>query len=86
MNFNILFIINLEKFKKLMKVKFLILFSILISQTIFAERVTCKKFKTQSEAQAYFMKHKGKNLDRDGDGQACDCLPGGNGKKCPKKK
>lgn len=27
-----------------------------------------------------------KSLDRDGDGQACDCLPGGNGKKCPKKK
>ncbi|WP_335970268.1 hypothetical protein [Acinetobacter bereziniae] len=27
-----------------------------------------------------------KSLDRDGDGHACYCLPGGNGKKCPKKK
>lgn len=27
-----------------------------------------------------------KSLDRDGDGQACDCLPGGNSKKCPKRR
>lgn len=56
------------------------------SMSVSAGRVSCKNFKTQSEAQGYFIKHKAKSLDRDGDGQACDCLPGGNGKKCPKKK
>lgn len=48
----------------------------------------CKDFKTQKEAQAYFNAKKPgyKPLDRDKDGSACDCLPGGNGKKCPKSK
>ena len=48
----------------------------------------CKDFKTHQEAQAYFnAKKQGyKRLDRDKDGSACDCLPGGNGKKCPKKR
>ncbi|RSC23030.1 excalibur calcium-binding domain-containing protein [Acinetobacter sp. FDAARGOS_515] len=48
----------------------------------------CKDFKTHQEAQAYFKAKKPgyKSLDRDGDGFACDCLPGGNGKKCPKAK
>ena len=48
----------------------------------------CKDFKTHQEAQAYFKAKKPgyKRLDRDGDGFACDCLPGGNGKKCPKAK
>lgn len=49
-------------------------------------RVSCKSFKTQAEAQAYYNKHKTKSLDRDGDGRACDCLPGGSGKNCPAKK
>lgn len=67
--------------------KYVLLISILlIPSLVFAERVTCKRFKSQSEAQEYYIKYKAKNLDRDGDGQACDCLPGGNGKKCPKKK
>lgn len=59
---------------------------LLLSSTASAARVSCKSFKTQAEAQAYFIKHKVKSLDRNGDGKACDCLPGGNGKKCPKKK
>ena len=48
----------------------------------------CKDFKTHQEAQAYFNTKKPgyKRLDRDKDGSACDCLPGGNGKKCPKSK
>ena len=48
----------------------------------------CKNFKTHQEAQAYFNAKKPgyKPLDRDKDGSACDCLPGGNGKKCPKSK
>ena len=43
----------------------------------------CKDFKTHQEAQAYFNAKKPgyKRLDRDKDGSACDCLPGGNGKK-----
>lgn len=65
---------------------FNVLSTFLVSMSASAGRVSCKSFKTQSEAQAYFIKHKAKSLDRDGDGQACDCLPGGNGKKCPKKK
>lgn len=52
----------------------------------------CADFKTQQEAQAWFEKQQKsggsgwKGLDRDGDGRACDCLPGGNGKNCPSKK
>ncbi|MFW1689437.1 excalibur calcium-binding domain-containing protein [Acinetobacter ursingii] len=48
----------------------------------------CKDFKTHQEAQTYFNAKKPgyKRLDRDGDGSACDCLPGGNGTKCPKSK
>ena len=52
----------------------------------------CKDFSTHQEAQAWYEKRKKsgqtgwKSLDRDNYGHACDCLPGGNGKKCPKKK
>ncbi|WP_040331053.1 excalibur calcium-binding domain-containing protein [Acinetobacter rudis] len=51
----------------------------------------CADFKTQKEAQDWYEKRKKsgqtgwKSLDRDGDGQACECLPGGNGQYCPKK-
>lgn len=49
----------------------------------------CADFKTQQEAQRFYEKKKKeggtgwKNLDRDNDGRACDCLPGGNGTNCP---
>ena len=50
--------------------------------------VACKDFKTHQEAQAYFNAKKAgyKRLDRDKDGSACDCLPGGNGTKCPNRR
>lgn len=53
-----------------------------------AYAVKCADFKTQKEAQAYFNAKKPgyKHLNRDKDGSACDCLPAGNGTKCPKKK
>jgi hypothetical protein len=52
----------------------------------------CADFNTQKQAQDWYEQRKKsgltgwKSLDRDGDGQACDCLPGGNGKQCPKNK
>ncbi|WP_263341219.1 excalibur calcium-binding domain-containing protein [Neisseria sp. Marseille-Q5346] len=48
---------------------------------------SCKDFPTHQVAQKYFQAKKPgwKQLDRDGDGRACDCNPGGQGKKCPKK-
>ena len=52
----------------------------------------CADFNSQKQAQAWYEKQKNsgqsgwKSLDRDNDGQACDCLPGGNGKKFPKRK
>lgn len=61
-----------------------------ISQPAFAAK-KCSDFKTQQEAQAHHDKLKKtgqtgyKSLDRDGDGRACDCLPGGSGKNCPTK-
>jgi hypothetical protein len=44
--------------------------------------VKCEMFKTHDDAQRYYLywKSKGKTpktLDRDKDGSACDCLPGG---------
>lgn len=69
-----------------MKQLVIALFAIIFMSTTLTHAKSCKDFKTQKEAQNYFIKHKDKRLDRDGDGQACDCLPGGNGKHCPKKK
>lgn len=63
---------------------------LVISQPAFAAK-KCSDFKTQQEAQAHYEKLKKsgqtgwKSLDRDGDGRACDCLPGGSGKNCPTK-
>jgi len=39
--------------------------------------VTCKDFSSHAEAQAYFEAHRDSaaNLDRDGDGKACESLP-----------
>lgn len=53
-----------------------------------ASAKSCKDFPTHQAAQKYYQAKKPgwKKLDRDGDGLACDCNPGGNGKKCPKRK
>ncbi|MCY6411175.1 excalibur calcium-binding domain-containing protein [Acinetobacter sp. VNH17] len=62
----------------------------LIPLSIYAKK--CADFGTQKEAQTWYEQRKKadqtgwKSLDRDGDGKACDCLPGGSGKNCPKKK
>lgn len=49
---------------------------------------SCKDFSTHQAAQKYYQAKKPgwKKLDRDGDGRACDCNPGGQGRKCPKKR
>ena len=53
---------------------------------------SCKDFPTQAAAQEFYEARKAsgqtgwKNLDRDGDGKACECNVGGGGKYCPKKK
>ena len=59
----------------------------LVAMASAAGAVSCKSFATHAQAQAYFNAKKPgyKRLDRDKDGSACDCLPGGNGTKCPKK-
>lgn len=52
---------------------------------------SCKDFSTHQAAQKWYEARKAsgqtgwKSLDRDGDGKACDCLPGGSGKNCPGK-
>lgn len=50
-----------------------------VSSTCYGARVSCKSFSSQAEAQSYYnAKGKGwKLLDRDKDGEACECLPGG---------
>ena len=68
----------------------LILSMILILTPLSVYSKNCADFKTQKEAQAWYEQRKKsgktgwKSLDRDGDGKACDCLLGGNGKNCPK--
>ena len=53
----------------------------LLTSSLQAKGKTCKNFKNQSEAQAYFNAHKQgwKRLDGDKDGEACECLQGGSG-------
>lgn len=65
-------IVYTEKSKMNFKINVALITSIIffsVSSGAFAKRVSCKSFKTQSEAQAYFIKHKAKSLDRDGDGR-----------------
>nr|DAY37427.1 MAG TPA: Excalibur calcium-binding domain protein [Caudoviricetes sp.] len=63
-----------------------------LSLTAPAVAKSCKDFPTQAAAQEFYEARKAsgqtgwKNLDRDGDGKACDCNAGGTGKNCPKKK
>ena len=71
--------------------KFLLILALgLTSIQVYAKK--CADFATQQQAQKWYEQRKKpgqtgwKSLDRDGDGHACDCLLGGNGKKCPKKK
>ena len=44
-----------------------------------AARVKCADFNSQAQAQKYYKaKKRGyRSLDRDKDGEACECLPGG---------
>lgn len=42
-----------------------------------AKRVKCADFDTQAKAQAYMERNGAYYLDRDRDGQACECLPSG---------
>src|SRR5438094_9792020 len=43
-----------------------------------AQQVTCSSFTTQQQAQAYYDQHRDQTqLDSDGDGKACEGLPGG---------
>ena len=52
---------------------------LLIAPSAYAKGVVCKDFNHQSEAQSYYdNRQKGwKRLDRDKDGEPCECLPGG---------
>ncbi len=60
-----------------------LLFTSIVVASVFntAYAVKCADFKTQAEAQRYYEAGKkgGKRLDRDKDGEACECLPGGGG-------
>ncbi|WGE32770.1 excalibur calcium-binding domain-containing protein [Actinobacillus genomosp. 2] len=59
-----------------MKNNLLVLFSLsLMIPTSFAAR--CADFSNQQEAQSYMQQTGARNLDRDRDGEACECLPGG---------
>ena len=70
--------------------KLLCLPALMLALTAPAWAKTCKDFPTQAAAQKYYEARKAagetgwKSLDRDGDGKACDCNAGGNGKHCPK--
>ncbi len=59
-----------------MKNNLLVLLSLsLMIPTSFAAR--CADFSSQQEAQSYMHQTGARYLDRDGDGEACECLPGG---------
>jgi len=59
----------------------LILSILAFGSSVIAKRVRCADFDTQKKAQEYYQaKKRGwKSLDRDHDGEACECLPGGSG-------
>ncbi|MDO5058311.1 MAG: excalibur calcium-binding domain-containing protein [Neisseria sp.] len=66
--------------------KLLLLTFLSASAPLFA-KTTCSSFNTQAEAQRYYLTHNAYWLDRDRDGEACECLPGGSkyGKRTCKK-
>jgi len=55
----------------------LLILSLSITSLTQARAIYCKDFNTQAQAQKYFKKHHAKRLDRDKDGEACECLKGG---------
>ena len=57
------------------KIGLIILCSFLSMETF--ARVQCSNFATQEEAQRYYERNGATWLDRDRDGEACECLPGG---------
>jgi hypothetical protein len=59
------------------KVMTLLLLIVLTSLSYGRGGTYCKDFNTQAEAQKYFKSHNAKRLDRDKDGEACECLKGG---------
>ncbi|MDG6895690.1 excalibur calcium-binding domain-containing protein [Volucribacter amazonae] len=50
---------------------------LLIAPISEARKARCADFATQAEAQAYMKRYGAYYLDRDRDGEACECLPGG---------
>ena len=65
-----------------MKTKLITIFALSLllgTSAAYAKGTSCKSFSNQSAAQDYYnAKKKGwKGLDRDKDGEACECLPGG---------
>lgn len=67
--------------KKLLTI--LTLSALIVSPAFAKPRISCKSFSTQAEAQKWYdeRKRSGKTgwkaLDRDKDGEPCECLPGG---------
>ena len=60
--------------------KFFPLVSVLVLATFSLQaRVNCAQFVDHAEAQRYYEAryHGWRSLDRDHDGEACECLPGG---------
>lgn len=57
--------------------KHIIILTVFFFNTAYA--VKCADFDTQAEAQAYYEsgKYNGRKLDRDKNGEACECLYGG---------
>lgn len=59
----------------------------LIENKSYRNKPKCADFATQQEAQIYMETYQAYRLDRDRDGEACECLPGGSkyGKKVCRK-
>jgi len=61
-------------------IKVIVLLAITMGSNVsYANRISCKSFNTQAEAQQHYdARKKGwKSLDRDKDGEPCECLIGG---------
>lgn len=66
---------RLRNIMPVIKFGLIILCSFLSIETF--ARVQCSNFATQEEAQRYYERNGATWLDRDRDGEACECLPGG---------